>query len=224
MLLSAAFSLLVDAARLTRRASFFRGRERRCFRRLFHHKHGKARHLSPTPNGGDKWPDTRRRVLPTTIPHPEEEKAPFPTPASPPPSTIIVTVTVTVTDDNLRADGTAMDREEPNPTPIIAPSPRVTHPPTYLSFLNGRADLSIFLPTCLPQVMGEKGMLSLGNPPSSGLEFFDSGGCSTSPPEYSFPQRFREVFTRSWVSPGRQITTVVPHHLRYFGFPGVLSL
>lgn len=45
------------------------------------------------------------------------------------------------------------------------------------------------------QVMGEKGMLSLGNPPSSGLEFFDSQGCSTSPPEHSFPQRFREVCT-----------------------------
>ncbi|CAN0192198.1 unnamed protein product [Ectocarpus sp. 12 AP-2014] len=42
------------------------------------------------------------------------------------------------------------------------------------------------------EVMGEKGMLSLGNPPSSGLEFFDSTGCSTSPPEHSFPQRFRE--------------------------------
>ena len=43
------------------------------------------------------------------------------------------------------------------------------------------------------QVMGEHGMLSLGNPPSSGLEFFDSTGCTTSPPEHSFPQRFREV-------------------------------
>lgn len=43
------------------------------------------------------------------------------------------------------------------------------------------------------QVMGEKGMLSLGNPPSSGLEFFDSRGCFTSPPQHSFPQRFREV-------------------------------
>ncbi|CAN0086441.1 unnamed protein product [Ectocarpus sp. 13 AM-2016] len=47
------------------------------------------------------------------------------------------------------------------------------------------------------EVMGEKGMLSLGNPPSSGLEFFDSTGCSTSPPEHSFPQRFREVNTRA---------------------------
>lgn len=36
-------------------------------------------------------------------------------------------------------------------------------------------------------------MLSLGNPASSGVEFFDSRGCATSPPDYSFPQRFREV-------------------------------
>eukprot|EP00903_Cladosiphon_okamuranus_P013043 g12168.t1 len=44
------------------------------------------------------------------------------------------------------------------------------------------------------EVMGEKGMLSLGNPPSSGLELLDSQGCSTSPPEHSFPQRFREAY------------------------------
>lgn len=43
------------------------------------------------------------------------------------------------------------------------------------------------------QVMGEHGMLSLGNPPSSGLEIYNSTGCTASPPEYSFPQRFREV-------------------------------
>lgn len=51
----------------------------------------------------------------------------------------------------------------------------------------------LFLHVRYVQVMGEKGMLSLGNPPSSGLELLDSQGCSTSPPEHSFPQRFREV-------------------------------
>eukprot|EP00904_Undaria_pinnatifida_P003654 jgi/Undpi1/1328/HiC_scaffold_11.g04720.m1 len=44
------------------------------------------------------------------------------------------------------------------------------------------------------EVMGENGMLSLGNPPSSGLEFFDSSGCTTSPLQHSFPQRFREAY------------------------------
>lgn len=41
--------------------------------------------------------------------------------------------------------------------------------------------------------MGEKGMLSLGNPPSSGLEVYDERGLTLSPPDYSFPQRFRKV-------------------------------
>ena len=51
------------------------------------------------------------------------------------------------------------------------------------------------------QVMGEDGMLSLGNPPSSGLEAFDSTGCTTSPPEHSFPQRFREVQYGQYATP-----------------------
>lgn len=56
------------------------------------------------------------------------------------------------------------------------------------------------MPTCL-QVMGDKGMISLGNPPRTGLEFLDSSGCSTSPPEHSFPERFREVRTFLLSSP-----------------------
>lgn len=41
--------------------------------------------------------------------------------------------------------------------------------------------------------MGEKGMLSLGNPPNSGLQVHDKDGLALSPPDYSFPQRFRKV-------------------------------
>lgn len=73
---------------------------------------------------------------------------------------------------------------------FLAPPPVLSYPP----FIRGPCFFS--LPPHLAsrvQVMGEKGMLSLGNPPSSGLELLDSQGCSTSPPEHSFPQRFREV-------------------------------
>ncbi|CAM9713557.1 unnamed protein product, partial [Sphacelaria rigidula] len=44
------------------------------------------------------------------------------------------------------------------------------------------------------EVMGEAGMLSIGNPRSSGLELYDRRGHTLSPPDYSFPQRFRKAY------------------------------
>lgn len=55
-------------------------------------------------------------------------------------------------------------------------------------------------------------MLCLGNPPSSGLELYDSRGCATAPPDYSFPERFREVtkvFRKLFFSIARSIRTFV---------------